>query len=390
MNILTLHRLGNPAKANRSLRKQTFFLRDHCPEHNFVYHEVSLPFPDYLKEVRFHAIVLDTTFMGERCFDPALLRRRKRDYAFVKDSGAVLLAFPQDDYDCHEITDQWMCEWGVDLLFPVIPDRWDLLYPRYHKQGEIRLWYTGFVDDALLDYPATPFSERPIDIGYRAKKLFPIRGRVGETKWRIGRDVKIKAARKDLRISIELFHDATGFLKGDAWLDFINDCKFTLGSNSGSSLLDPVGDIARSIRRYLAKRPSASFEEVEEHCFESLDGLQGDFTAVSPRVLEASLLRSAQILVVGDYSGLIRPWEHYLPIKPDASDFESVYEAMSDIGEIERMIERCHEAVADCQNLRYSSKAREILDLVREKYQGPEELPDAHLEMKTLALVPGP
>ena len=86
----------------------------------------------------------------------------------------------------------------------------------------------------------------------------------------------------------------------------------------------------------------------------------------------------------GDYSGLIRPWEHYLPIKPNASDFESVYKTMSDLGEIKRMIERCRDAVVDCPNLRYSSKAREIIDLVREKFQGPEELPDVHRKSKIL------
>ena len=37
-----------------------------------------------------------------------------------------------------------------------------------------------------------------------------------------------------------------------------------------------------------------------------------------------------------DYSGLIEPWEHYLPIKPDASDFDAVLEAMRDVDEIEK------------------------------------------------------
>ncbi len=372
LNVLTLHRLGNPAKANRSLRKHLFFLEDHFPEHNYVYHEVSLPFPEYLKEIHFHAIVLDTTFMGERCFDPAILKRRKRDYAFVKDSNAVLLAFPQDDYDCHLITDKWMCEWEVDVLFSVIPDRWELLYPKYFQKGEIKLWYTGCVDDALLDYPTKPFSRRSIDIGYRAKKLLPTRGRLGETKWTIGRDLKALTEDADLKVSIELFPDASGFLKGDAWLDFINDCKFTLGSNSGSSLLDPVGDVAGAVRRYLLKRPNAAFEEVAENCFPFEDERHGDFTAISPRALEAALLRSAQILVEGDYSGLLTPWDHYLPIKPDASDFDTVRRSMADVGEVESMIERCREAIADCTALRYSVKAREIVKLIHDKYRGPD------------------
>ena len=68
-------------------------------------------------------------------------------------------------------------------------------------------------------------------------------------------------------------------------------------------------------------------EEVEQQCF---PGLEGHFqmTAISPRVLEAALLESCQILVEGDYSGLVQPWEHFIPIRSDASDFQEVQEAM--------------------------------------------------------------
>ena len=76
LKVPALHCLGNPIKANRSLRKHLFSLQDHCPEHNYLHHEVSLPFPEYRKEVPFHAIVLDTTFMGERCFDPSVFIER--------------------------------------------------------------------------------------------------------------------------------------------------------------------------------------------------------------------------------------------------------------------------------------------------------------------------
>jgi hypothetical protein len=111
---------------------------------------------------------------------------------------------------------------------------------------------------------------------------------------------------------------------------------------------------------------------VAEHCFPSEDERHGDFTAISPRALEAALLRSAQILVEGDYSGLLTPWDHYLPIKPDASDFDTVRRSMADVGEVESMIERCREAIADCTALRYSVKAREIVKLIHDKYRGPD------------------
>ncbi|PKO30670.1 MAG: hypothetical protein CVU34_19275 [Betaproteobacteria bacterium HGW-Betaproteobacteria-7] len=317
--------------------------------------------PAYVAEQHFDAIVLDVSFLTARWVGSDFFEARKSTYAFVRDSSAVKIAFPQDEYDCNELLDEWMCDWRVDVVFSVISSGWDVLYPRYHKLGDIRLGYTGYIDETLLDRPIKPFARRPIDIGYRAKKLPPYFGRIGETKWTVGRDVALQAHRAGLKVDIEL-GDA-GTLLGDAWLDFIGNSKFTLGANSGSSLLDPKGDIQRSVRSYLADYPEASFDEVEAACFPAMEG-RYSFTAISPRVLEAALLNSAQILVDGEYSGIVKAGEHFIPIRPDASNFSEVLAAMSDVQAMERMTARCREAILSVEALRYSNKARMILDLV--------------------------
>ncbi|MFP6899963.1 MAG: hypothetical protein VCA36_03405, partial [Opitutales bacterium] len=215
-----------------------------------------------------------------------------------------------------------------------------------------------------LEYSPKPFGERSIDIGYRTRKLIPYCGRIGETKWAIGRDVERLARAHGLRTDIVV--DDSKKLLGVDWINFINECKFTLGSNSGSSLLDPTGEVQRAVKRYLADHPLANFEEVEEACFPGLEG-QYAFTAISPRVLETATLGSGQILVDGEYSGIVKPWEHYVPIRADASNFDEVLEAMRDIGEMERMIKRCREVILDCEFLRYSFQAQRVLNLIQER-----------------------
>jgi hypothetical protein len=164
-----------------------------------------------------------------------------------------------------------------------------------------------------------------------------------------------------LKVDIELGDQGTLF--GEAWLNFIDNSKFTLGANSGSSLLDPIGDIQRRVRAYMTANPEASFEEVESACFAGEEGLHS-FTAISPRVLEAATLNSAQILVDGDYSGIIKPSEHYIAIRQDASNFEEVREAMSDSDEVVKMISRCRETILNVDVLRYRNKAKMILELI--------------------------
>ena len=78
------------------------------------------------------------------------------------------------------------------------------------------------------------------------------------------------------------------------------------------------------------------------------------------------MLGSAQILVDGEYSGIVKPGEHFIPIRPDASNFPEVLEAMADRPMVEGMIRRCREAVLSVDALRYKNKARMILNLIGE------------------------
>ena len=361
LNILVLHSLGNPKTAPNFLRHHVFFLQENLPEHNYIYHDTAFALPEYVSATAFDAIILDVTFLCARWAEPEQFESLKETYAFVQHSEAVKIAFPQDEYDCHILLDDWMCEWGVDVVYSVISSGWDLLYPRYHTIGEIRLGYTGYVSEAMLRMVPKAFDDRMIDIGYRARKLPPYFGRVGETKWKIGQAIESACASTELKTDIVLGDEGT--LHGTAWLDFLNNCKFTLGANSGSSLLDPRGDIQRRVRAYLNEFPEATFEQVEEHCFKGLDG-HHSFTALSPRVLEAGLLKSCQILVEGQYSGIVRAWEHFIPIKEDASDFDRVHQAMGDQSRIAQMIANCRAAILDVEDLRYKNKARKVIDVI--------------------------
>jgi hypothetical protein len=364
LNILVLHSLGDPETSPHFLRNHVFSLKTYSPEHNYVFHDTALPLPNYVRDTVFDAIILDVTFLCMRWAPAEYFLSLKNSYDFVKFSSAAKIAFPQDEYDCHELLDDWMCDWRVDVVFSVISSGWDILYPRYHKLGDIRLGYTGYVDKSLIGMERKPFDQRCVDIGYRARKLPPYFGRIGETKWTIGRDVALQCRHTGLNADIVLGDHGT--LYGRAWLDFINNCKFTLGTNSGSSLLDPRGDIQRNVRAYLEKYPKASFEEVEEHCFKGLDGHYA-FTAISPRVLEAAILNSCQILVEGAYSGLIQPWEHYIPIRQDASNFNDVLIAMQDRSLVAQLINNCRSAILDKEDLRYKNRTRKIIELIEKK-----------------------
>lgn len=364
LNILVLHSLGDKKEAPFFLKNQVFMLQKYQPENNYLYHDVALPLPSYVKDFDFDLILLDVTMLCARWSSNSKFEKLKEEYAFVKDSNAIKIAFPQDEYDCSKILDDWMVEWKVDIVYSVISDNWSILYPRYHSVGCIKLAFTGYIDESLIDWPKKTFDSRSLDIGYRAKNLLPYFGRIGQIKSSIAYELlKKTSAIKNLNLDIAVGDKST--LYGKDWLDFINNSKFTLGTNSGSSLLDPTGVIQKKVRKFLFKNPKASFEEVEAQCFPAEDGIY-EFTAISPRVMEAALLNSCQILVEGRYSDFMVPWENYIPIKPDASNWDEVYLAMSDYSYVQKIIKETRLKILDTKELRAREKSQKILTDVAE------------------------
>ena len=62
----------------------------------------------------------------------------KSKYSFVADSKALKIAFPQDEYDCSNLLDQWMCIWKIDIVYSVLSSNLNLIYPKFYKFGTIK------------------------------------------------------------------------------------------------------------------------------------------------------------------------------------------------------------------------------------------------------------
>jgi hypothetical protein len=362
-SVLVLHRMGNPALVPAFLPGHLRSYERSWTDGACLFHDVSLPLPGWVRAMPFDAVFLDVTLLATRWMSPRVHDPIRRDYAFIRDLPAMRVAFPQDEYDCSRLLDDWMCDWRVDLVVSVIDGQREVLYPRFHRQGRIELGFTGYVDEALIDRTWIPWSRRPIDIGYRAKRLPPYFGRLGELKWTIGRDANERARGSGLHLDIRVGDGHV--LPGPAWIDFVGSCRAMLGTPSGSSLLDPWGDVQRRVRAFLRRQPDASFEEVERACFAGLDGAHV-FSAISPRAIEAALAGTLQLLVDGDYSGVLRPGEHFLSLAPDARNLPDILEMLRDEGAVSAMLRRCREAVLSQPRLRRAHRDAWLRSLVLE------------------------
>ena len=365
LNILVLHAMGDFSSARKTSKDHALCFRRYAPTHNYLYHDVNAPVTTALRQMQFHAIILDTTVLCIRYYRPReLFLTEKERYRFLGESEAVRVAFPQDDYDHSELLDQWLDEYRTDIVYSVVWPHRALLYPRMMRRGEIFEALTGYVDDEDIERNpsfAKAFADRRIDIGYRAKFLPAQFGRFGQLKGHIAEVITKATAGQNLTLDVSTGPDQV-FL-GEEWLRFLGDCRWCLGAESGSSLWDPDGRIADRVAAFVAREPEATFDAIEAACFPGLDG-RYVFSAVSPRLFEAALTQCAQILVEAPYLGVLRPGDHYLPFddRPDA--LRDIVREVRNQDTAKRMAGAAYDALIATSTFRYSQHVAGVIDRV--------------------------
>jgi hypothetical protein len=110
---------------------------------------------------------------------------------------------------------------------------------------------------------------------------------------------------------------------GTKWFAFLGNCKATLGSESGSNVFDFDGNLEEVEKKY------RTFKDFEAGYLSSHP--EFDFMGqISPRIFESAAMRTLSILYPGSYSGLIKPWVHYVPLERDLSNSVEVLDALKD------------------------------------------------------------
>jgi hypothetical protein len=188
----------------------------------------------------------------------------------------------------------------------------------------------GYVSPELLDEArryAKPEDDRKIDIGYRGRPVMPYMGRGSQEKYEIGKRFAERAADSGLRLDIEV--DERERLYGDDWYRFMADCKGMLGTESGVSNFDIEDEVMREYEAGVAGGHPPTIEELERGALGRWDS-KITYRTISPRHFEAAALRVCQILFEGEYSGLMEPTRHYIPLRKDFSNFDEVIERFRD------------------------------------------------------------
>ena len=249
--------------------------------------------------------------------------------------------FIQDEYRWVDDITAQMQEMGIDVLYSVVPpEAVPAVYGNRLPATEVLFTLTGYVPEDAVGRSVPPPAAREVDVGYRGRSIPFWLGRLGHEKIEIGRGFLPHAQRAGLRTDIAWSENAR--IYGDRWYEWMASCRTMLASESGSSIVDYDGTAERSVRGYLAVHPTASFEEIEEHVLKPFADSPA-INTVSPRIFETAAMRTGMVMFAGSYSGVVRPWDHYMPLEKDFSNVRDVIERIQDVPFLEEMTARAYD-----------------------------------------------
>lgn len=370
-NILVLYHRVDPAPLRGTVREHLYSFRKYT-SHNYRYINVAASgIPAHLMSEPVDLVVFHTIFFGPR-WGGAMKKTLDRLRAPLARLGGVRIMLPQDEFHRSAELVEFVNDFKIDHIFSVAPEtEWPKIYAGVDRSVvQIHKVLTGYLDDDTVAHIAglAPTErQRTIDVGYRAWGARPWVGRHGMLKTEIAEVFNKRAPERGLKCDVSVRAEDT--LYGDDWLRFLLRSRYTIGVEGGSSLLDLDGSILTCVERYLRDNPAAPFDDVEEHCFQGLDGKLKLF-ALSPRHFEACATRTGQVLIEGDYDGVLVADRHYIPLKADFSNIDAVLDRMMDEESRQQMTRITYEEIVASAQFTY----RRFVQFVLEKSLGTEPL----------------
>lgn len=150
-------------------------------------------------------------------------------------------------------------------------------------------------------------------------------------------------------------------LPRDAWSQFLRNTRAIIGAESGSYYLHRRGGLLMDAKKYCAENPAAQFEDVEARFFGDRNGVPSGKT-ISSRHFEPIGTRTCQVLLEGSYAGVLKPNEHYIPVRKDLMDLPEALRRATNEGERLEMVNRTHEYAMDAHT--YAHRVNTLIDLL--------------------------
>ncbi len=308
--------------------------------------------------VLLHGTVLEWRWHAERAARESALQ-------WLTKFEGVVVAMPNDEcLFAHELDDM-LAVYNVTLVMTSFDEATcAVLYPRVHRRVRFLQMLPTYVHPARARHcaaSAKPLAARPTDVVHRGSAQPFWHGGLAQRRQSL-----VDAAQQTLdpcRYRLDVSTRAEDLALADAWFPLLGSVRIALGAEGGYGVLDRRGEIGMVVRALLGDQPALPFEQVDDYMEGELT--RQSYPTLSPRHIEAVVTGTAQLLVEGDYGGVLEPWVHYVPIKRDLSDLgEKVAAALADLPMLERMTQQAYADIVASGQYAWSTLAARLLDAV--------------------------
>jgi hypothetical protein len=285
----------------------------------------------------------------------------------LKDFVGLKILVVQDEYDRTNNIKKAIKQFGFNVVLTCVPaEHIHKIYP-YEEFHGVRFVtvLTGYVSDRLRQRASkiTSLNRRPIAVGYRGRNLGARYGRLAFEKFEIGRRMKEVCEARGISNDIAMSEESR--IYGEAWFDFIGSCRTMLGSESGSNVFDFDGSLDELYGGVSDPRGSRlSYGELVSEIQRRESMIE--MGQISPRVFECAALKTPMILFRGTYSGLIRPYVHYIPLEKDFANVDEVLRRIEDLDELQAMAARACAALVESERFSYRAFAAKLQSIISE------------------------
>lgn len=229
-----------------------------------------------------------------------------------------------------------------------------LIYADLDESVRIHRVLSGYVDPSMVEVCAEierAGRVRDIDLGSRIAGN-SVLGDWGQLRLGVPRRLASRVEAAGMTVDLRDCYEGGSA----AWLEFLARCRFQVGVETGSSILDRDG----RLMDYVATCPNSTVREIHQ-LFPHLEATV-DYRALAPRHLEAVIARCGQVLYEGEYSGVLVPELHYIPLMRDFGNLAEVVERMKDEAARVAMCERAYADIVESGEYGYDRFALALVD----------------------------
>lgn len=270
--------------------------------------------------------------------------------SIIKNLNIIKISFIQDEYyDC-DLINNFISKCGIKYVFGCL-NTLDIY--KIYKENIFKTNYkqilTSYVDTAIPNLQ--PIADRKTDIFYRGKKLHYSRGRLGYLKYHIGEEM-IKYSIK-YGVNYDIKTSKKDKVYGDEWIHKLTNSKVMLGTLSGSNVINRDLKLENQINKmYKTSNKNNNYLDVLKK-FNIQEEL--NVGQISPKMFEAINCKTVLVLFEGNYSNILVPDIHYISLKEDFSNIESVMDRINDNNHLQNIANRTYNDIVKSGKYSYQN-----------------------------------